>query len=32
MDIPTDFEGNEFLNIDGEICLSKAWKLDDDQN
>ena len=32
MDIPTDFEGNEFLNIDGETCLSKAWKLKDDQN
>jgi protease II len=30
MDIPTDFEGNEFLNIDGETCLSKAWKLKDD--
>lgn len=32
MDIPTDFEGNEFLNVDGETCLSKAWKLDDEQN
>jgi hypothetical protein len=32
MDIPVDFEGNRFLNVDGETCLSKAWKLDDDQN
>lgn len=32
MDIPLDFEGNQFLNVDGEICLSKAWKLKDEQN